>query len=184
MTCKLPLLPIERVKPVKVPTREDPEKLREVMPGYLRILLVTDNSQENMDLEFHACYPEPDENEGTFDKEVVLNAGHPKVVRDEIKAVRKSISDCWEIVSISSHIDDKWFRITANLPREVTCDEALTNFDQNFKNRLEDINARVLIFNEKALLKTINIPSHIKDMTTWDVGMVNMGKRKFININS
>jgi hypothetical protein len=177
----LPLLPIESVRTIKIPNPENADHEMEILPGYLRIVLMTDSNFPQMNLQLHACTVDA---ESGYDEEVTIDGNSKKFKHDHLKATYKPVGESGACISVSSHMENRWFRLCASFVSAESSDPSTFNYDQSFKNPLEDVNARVHIFNENKLLNTVIIPSYIDHMTNWDIGILNMGKHKFIKINS
>lgn len=177
---KVPVMPVETIKPYKVLSSDESKEV-EVQPGYFSIVCISDSLSSKLDLELQAWVVDPETKE---EEEVSVSNAVKKYSRADLNMSYKEFDNWGSIIRVTSHIDDKWFKIYVRIVSSDITDPQMFNFDQNFKNWLEDDNAKILIFNENKLVQTVYAPSFIERRPHWDIGLLNLGKQKFIKINT
>lgn len=181
-TCNIPVMPIANIEdPTKVINPNKIEEQIEVIPTHFRIVLASDNYNEDLDLMLNACYVDHEQKE---DMDVDIAAENKKFKNNDLKAEYKGFDSGDSYIKVISHIDYRWFRIRVKITNPALADPEAFELDNQFKNKLQDANAKVMIFNESKLLHVIYAPSYVTNTYYWDVGLLNMGQRKFIKINA
>jgi len=183
---KVPMFPVEKVKPKVISDPENQDEEIEIKPGYFRALLISDNEASNstITLELHACITNPESNQ---DQEIVLKSSDSVLQDQNVKVKFTSHGEFGTYATIQTmYLEDqsKWYRLTARIASATLTAEDEFQLDQNFKNTLQDHNAKLMIFDEKKLISIVYAPSFITDMSTWDIGFINPSKGKFIKLNS
>lgn len=128
-------------------------------------------------LEFHACdvSAEGDENE------IVVPNTQKDYRSEKLTLHYNTLENHGSSVSVHSTVENKWFRV---IVRMSDIDDNLNgDYDTQFKNEYEDLNNKVMIFNENKLAHIIYVPNFAHLRGSWDVGLLNVSKQKFVKIN-
>lgn len=182
---KVPMFPIEKVKPVSVPNPEHPEEETEVKPNILRTILVTDDEVSNSVIvpHFWGCVVNPENNE---EEEFRITNSYTSHEQDDVKVEYTDHGEFGKLITAQTVVKEttKYYRICARISSAQNTDVNESNLDQNFRNTLQDHNTKMLIFNENKLISIVYIPNFTTDCMTWDIGFYNPVKAKFLKVNS
>lgn len=77
-----------------------------------------------------------------------------------------------------------WFRLVGTHSSGELVTDDYINLDPNFKNRVQDLNYKLMVFDEKKLITILYAPDFVRDMTTWDLGFFHPLTKKFLTVNS
>ena len=182
---KVPMFPIEKIKKKLIKLSEEEEET-EVKPLKLRALLVSDDlSSTSMMVPYlHASVTNPENNE---EEEIKISNTNTSTENDYFKAEFTEMGEYGRLISletIPSEHTNKWFRITASFGSHDLTDPETFVLDQNFKNTLQDHNAKMLIFDDRRLISIVYAPCFISNATHWDIGFINPSKGRFIKVNA
>ena len=182
---KVPLFPIEKLSKQIIQNPESEEEIR-VKPNLLRAILISDNENTNtlMSPSLHALATDP---ESTHDEEIVISKFNNHYENNNISVEFRDHENNGKYITLDTvgmEHSNKWFRLTAEFGSESLTDPEAFEFDQNFKNTLQDQNTKMLIFDDRKLVSIVYIPSYISHSSHWDIGFINISKGKFIKINS
>jgi hypothetical protein len=168
---KVPMFQIEKIKPTVVSYQmysddlkiEGVERSEEVMPGRFRTILITDHDTSAIFLTptLYACVSNP---ENTAAEEIEISKDYPNHDHQSIKAIYKDHDEFGKMITVetaSTEENSKWFRISVNISSAVLTEPEGFTLDHNFKNTLQDHNAKMLIFDEKKLISIVYVPNYI-----------------------
>lgn len=184
---KVPLMPVEKLKAKKISNPEDQQEATEITPGLIRAVLITDVDDSNgvITLEAYACVVNPENGEDT---EIIISGSENQEFEgDNLIAKYSDFEDHGKFISLETFATpdtSKWFRLVVNITSANLTNPEEFVLDQNFKNTLQDHNAKVLIFNDKKLVSIAYVPNYINNALRWDIGFINPTLGKFLKINT
>lgn len=183
-TINVPLFPILKTKSIMMHDQQRNEDV-EVKTNIMRAILVSDDQVHagQITLELYSWIVNPENNE---EEEFCIPKDKDNFSNDNLTIVYNDF-ELGKVISIEETGNDsntKWFRLTGNVVSGEIVEPNYWILDHNFKNRMQDWNFKVMIFDDNKLVSINYAPWFNTYMTVWDVGLMNVASKRFLSINS
>ena len=182
---KVPLFSIEKPKSKVVFDSENQTDVA-ININTMRAIMISDDKVHNSQLTFeiYAWIVNPENNEET---EFCVPRSQEKFENNQLSIEFNNYDEfgkTFKLEDLENESNSKWFRLVGNVTTGEIVEPDYMILDHNFKNRIQDCNFKVMIFDWNKLINIIYAPSFTSNMTVWDIGLINLSSKKFLNINS
>ena len=182
---QVPLYPIIKKIKSKMITEPIKQTSLEIKENIFRVIMISDSSihSSQITLELLGWTTKPENNET---EEFIVNTTNKAFSNDNLTVkfdTPNDFSKTIEITNFNFESKTKWFRLVGNVKLGEIVDENLYILDHNFKNRMQDYNYKVMIFDENKLISIVYAPNYLYSNDSWNIGIINPDSKKFIQIN-